>query len=578
MNKEGLAYLCVCECSELVGVDMRCRLLALAVLSLLAPGRGSLLWAQAPTSLLAGTVRDSVTRAPVAGAVVSLLNAGGTVLARQLSDEHGEYRIPLRAGDERVRVIRIGFEPRDLTVPSGTEHLDIRILALPTMMRQVRVVGNTKCPDRAGAPQALGLWEQAQDGLLATVVARQQNPAAVVRLVFERVFYGNTDELRTLLVRMDSSLDTISFVAARSAQDFARHGFEHDSANRRAYFGPDATVLLSDAFATSYCFRVDSGGIARRQQVGIHFAPAVRRRDRLDIDGTLWIDTIARELRDVEFKYIGVPTANEQFRPGGRVSFRTMRSGIVLVDAWTIRSVNSVTVERMGITGGIFQPTIQTTRSAVEIGGQLARATWQDGLRWQASLGALRARALTTDGQSAVGTRVSLEGTPYHGLVDSTGVVLIRDLLPGPYEVQIAEPRLDTLHVAYPSPLVFRAVADSITHGALVVPTLASYVANACIAARQTVDDSAYVLGRVMTADDKPVADARITFIARAGGIDRRHPESVVTGPDGFFESCAGWHTNDEVMLHVSRDGAKDVDVTERFASHVAIVRVDIDP
>jgi hypothetical protein len=103
-------------------------------------------------------------------------------------------------------------------------------------------------------------------------------------------------------------------------------------------------------------------------------------------------------------------------------------------------------------------------------------------------------------------------------------------------------------------------------------------VTDACIAARQTVDDSAYVFGRVMTADDKPVADARVTFTARAGGVDRRHPEAIVTGPDGFFESCAGWHMNDEIMLHVSRDGADDVDVTERFASRIAIVRVNIDP
>jgi Carboxypeptidase regulatory-like domain len=550
--------------------------LALAISAMALPAH-----AQVPTAYLVGAVRDSVAHIAVAGAVVSVLDAAGTVSARRLSNERGEYRIPLRAGDTHVRVIRIGFEPRDLAVPpraSGDVRLDVTLLALSTMMRRVRILGNTSCPSRTDAPQALGLWEQAQDGLLATVVARQQNPAAVVRLISERVFNGNTDQVRTLRVRVDSSVDTISFVAARSAQDFVRHGFEHDSANRRTYFGPDAIVLLSDAFATSYCFRVDSGGAERRRQVGIHFAPAVRRRDRLDIDGTLWIDTVARELRDVEFRYLGVPDANEQFKPGGRVSFMTMRNGIVLVDGWTIRSVNTVTVERMGIVGGIFQPTRQTTRSAVELGGQLARASWPDGLHWNASLGALRAHATRGDGTPAVNLRVTLEGTPYAGITDSSGIVMIRDLLPGPYAVQIADPRLDTLQVTFPSPLLFRARADTVTEGSFAVPTLESFAKNACVAANQMVDDSASVLGRVMTTDGKPVRDALVTFTSRAHGVDRHHPESVVTGADGFFESCVGWHPTDKIVLRVSRDGAKDVEVVDAFDARIAVVRINIDP
>lgn len=552
-----------------------------AFLALIVPATALSLRAQGSVGYLVGTVRDSVTRAPIAGAVVSLLDAGGTVSVRRLSNERGEYRISLGASDDHLRVIRIGFEPHDLVIPqraSGDTRLDVTLLALPTMLRRVRVIGNTKCPKRADGPQALGLWEQAQDGLLATVVARQQNPAAVVRLVFERLFLGNTDQVRALRVRVDSSVDTISFTAARSARDFVLNGFEHDSADRRTSFGPDAIVLLSDAFATAYCFRLDSGGVARHDEVGIHFTPAERRRERLDIDGTLWIDTVARELRDVEFRYLGVPASSEPFRPGGRVSFMTMRNGIVVVDAWTIRSVNTVTVQRMGIVGGIFQPTRQTTRSAVELGGQLARATWSDGLRWNASLGALRARAITANGRPAANTRVGLEGTPYSGVADSNGIVTIRDLLPGPYAVWIAEPRLDTLHVAFPSPLLFSVVADSTAEGTFEVPTLESFATGACVVAHQAVDDSASVIGRVMTADGSPVASAQVTFTARAGGVDRRHSESIVTGADGFFESCVGWHANDLVVVRVSRKGAKDVEATNVFESHIAVVRVNVDP
>ncbi len=554
--------------------------LAAVVLALVVPRIASLC-AQVPSAYLVGTVRDSVTRVPVAGAVVSLLDAGGTVSTRRLSNERGEYRIPLGVGDDRVRVIRIGFEARDLTVPlraSGGARLDISLIALPTMMRSVRVVANASCPRRADAPETLGLWEQAQAGLLATVVARQQNPAAIVRLLSELILDDNSARVRTFRVRVDSSVDTISFVAARSARDFALHGFQYDSAGRRTYFGPDAIVLLSDAFAASYCFRIDSGGIERPNQAGIHFAPVSRRRDRVDIDGTLWIDTVSRQLRDVEFRYLGLAAASEELNPGGRVSFMTMQNGIVLVDSWMIRSVNTRTDSGMGLLNGVFQPLRRTTLFAVELGGQLARASWPDGTHWKAPLGAFRARAVSPAGKLAVGTRVSLEGTPYSGIVDSTGTVTIPDLLPGPYSVQIADPRIDTLHLAFPTPLKFIAVADSIADATLTVPTLESLVTEACKKFEQSARDSVYVFGRVMTADGTPVANAKVTFRARRLGAVIRHPENVVTEADGIFESCDGWRMDDQIVLLVSRPGKKDIEVTRTFDSRVAVVRVDVVP
>jgi Carboxypeptidase regulatory-like domain len=553
---------------------------------------------------LAGTVRDSASRISISGAVLTVVDSSGTALARQLTDERGEYRIPLGSAARTLRVVRIGFEPRDLAIPSrrsGDTRLDISLLALSTMMRPVRIVANSHCPVRKDGAAARGLWEQARAGLLATVVAREENPASVYRLLYERVMDGNSDRIETMRVRADSAVDTISFAAARSARDFVRFGFRHDTAGRRSYFGPDAVVLLSEDFADAYCFQIAAANSARPHQAGIRFLPAVRERERTDVDGTLWIDTVARELREVEFRYLGVPASAEPFHPGGQVSFRTMPNGVVLVDRWSIRSVNAsidtvVTAARSGggdgrpgrrgagraaDYGGAYSPlSLGEWLFADVIGGELARATWHDGLVWHAPLGTLRVRAVTADGKPAPGTLVALVGTPYFGNADSAGNAELKDLVPGPYAVRVVvDPRLAELGVGFRTPLKFTATRDSTTTATLTVPTAEAYMADACATSReQKASDSVFVMGRVVTPDGRPVAEARVAFASPNPGAPAWRTESRVTGPDGLFMSCHNWNIGDEILIRVKRDGAQNLDVTRRFDSKLLIVSITVPP
>ena len=83
--------------------------LALVIAAIAAP-----LCAQVPAAYLAGTVRDSATHAPVAGAVVSMLGAGGTISARRLSNARGEYRLPGPGVDHDTVIDRLAAELRNL--------------------------------------------------------------------------------------------------------------------------------------------------------------------------------------------------------------------------------------------------------------------------------------------------------------------------------------------------------------------------------------------------------------------------------------------------------------------------------
>jgi Carboxypeptidase regulatory-like domain len=562
------------ECARIVGP---------ALLLLVA------LRSSAAQSLL-GVVRDSASRQPVPGAVVSLLDSARAPIARELTNENGEYRLRLVRPAQSVRVVRIGFSPSEAAIQrpvAGDLRLDIALVSLPSMLRAVRVLANSHCPARADRGTAMGLWEQARTGLLGAVVAREQHPASMLRLLFHRVMDGNSDRVSAMRVSADSSVDTSSFAAARTASDFVRSGFSMDAAKQALYFGPDADILMSDEFATAYCFEIARANKARPHQVGIHFLPADQRGGRIDIDGTLWIDTVARQLRDVQFAYLGGSRAAEPFHPGGSVSFQTMENGVEVIDRWSIRVVDEAVdtvASGPGVPSDIGQRSnplaLRTWLYAEEEGGELARARWPNGLEWTAALGTLRLRAVTADGRPATGSVIALVASQYFAVVDSTGVATIDELIPGPYAVRIVDPRIAELGIGLPTPLKFEAFRDSTVRATLTVPTTESFIADRCLAAhRWSVGDSVFILGRVTTPAGKPVAGVLVTVepkvVVSQPLLHAQNPvQNFVTGPDGLFQSCVGWNIGDDVLVRVRRRGWPDVEVVRRLESRVTAVRV----
>src|SRR5437773_717749 len=82
---------------------------------------------------LRGTIRDSSSGSPIPSAVVILLDAAGTTLGRNITNEQGEYRISLTNTIRRIRVLRIGFRPSEASVPTGSTsiiRLDIRMRSI----------------------------------------------------------------------------------------------------------------------------------------------------------------------------------------------------------------------------------------------------------------------------------------------------------------------------------------------------------------------------------------------------------------------------------------------------------------
>jgi len=526
----------------------------------------------APGQELRGVVRDSVSRLAIPGAVVTLLDSAASRLAQTITNERGEFRaVLLTDGVRRVRVVRLGFRPASVTLPparDGVIRLDITLVAIPMALQPVQVTASPRCERRGNDALALALLEQARAGLLATVVARSDKPARMTRLRATRRMADNGERIVHQRVRIDSAGRTFgSFGAARSAVDFVTRGFTADTTGGSMYFGPDAEVLLDDGFANGYCFRIMGREPARPNQVGLGFRPAYRRRGRVDVDGALWIDTVARALVDIEYQYVGMDDRMKPFKPGGRISFRGMPNGVVVIDRWSIRIV------------GVEDNALRHLYAA-EVWGELARAAWPDGATWEGSLGTLRLRLAYDDDTPAAGTIVRLEDTDYQGVADSTGAVEITDLVPGPYKVTVVDPDLASLDVVVAQPFEFIATRGSATVAQLAVKGALEYVGQRCRAGatslakgEEVIRGNAWLLGRITNADGEPIDGATWSLSYRDFLGERRVFENAEVGSDGIFQFCQ-LERGATVVVDARAKGMTDASISVTLTKQPTVVNL----
>lgn len=532
--------------------------------------------------VVGGTVSDSATRRPISGAVVMLLDSAGATLGRNITNERGQYRVAYARAAQTLRVVRIGFQPRELPIadpanPAGT--LDITMVPFKTTLATVRVAAQPNCPTSSDRSAALAFWDQARAGLLNTVVARDANPMSIHRLYFQSTLSATNDTIERFVVSEDSARSTeTSFSSVRSARDLVRLGFAGDTNVVGYMFGPDADVLLDDAFAEGYCFGLAGPSNARPRQVGLTFAPADFKRGRVDIVGTLWVDTAARALRDVEFRYIGMRAAAQRFHPGGTISFGSSANGVTFIDRWSLRLIGNAPFT-------VYTPFcraecgMRDNLYPTENGAEVSHAVWPDGRRWDARLGSVSIRALAHSGRPAAGTVVQLNDTQYRGTADSAGTVLIHDLLPGPYALRIHDPRTADLGFLLPTPVAFVAARDSVVRLSLDVPTVEDYAAGQCRKSRQwRPTDSTYIVGRVVDPDDKPVPGVRISYALQTNGTKWSWgKESFTTGDDGIFQFCGAALTPGlTVVVRASRSGYPSADVTHTATGNTTIVPIRV--
>ncbi len=518
---------------------------------------------------LHGSVVDSATRRPIASAVLVLVDDAGISQARTITNDRGQYHLGLPADVRRLRALRLGYRAREIPLVPGGGSLDIAMIAIPTLLEKVDVQAARACPRRDDAQAALALLEQARAGLLATVVAAEQNPATMKLLRYERQMEGTTDHIERQTVHIDSVVGRRkSFEAASSAAAFVRDGFARDSAGSRILYGPDAEVLLDDSFANAYCFRLVDADRVRPNQVGLGFSAAERRKDRVDIDGAVWIDTLARQLVDIDFRYEGIRLPYNAPHPGGHIHFHEMPNGMVVLQAWALLLASA----KVDTTGDVRRRAIWTRFVRSDVGGEVARATWPDGRAWSAPLGTIQLHVVTGDGQPTNRVAVRLGESDYLASPDVNGNLEFRDVLPGPYDAFVIDTSLAAAGTVLGTPLRFDARRDSTIRAVLVSPPPDAFLFRRCA----NMPEFTWITANVLHEDGTPFKDARW----EAGEDFNTSWEYVYargqTGSAGTFAFCSELTKGGGLQLRVS-DGQEPRDeVVVALTAHSERVKIKL--
>lgn len=454
--------------------------------------------------------------APLVGVFVSLLDDDGHVLARGLTNESGRFLLfAPRPGTFRVRGELIGRESR-VSPPvavrageSGRVALSLPWHALP--LAEIRVEVDGRCRLRPAEASAVArVWEEARKPMAVQAWAESAGAYRLEISTYERDLDAAGRRVEREQRRGIRVVTRVPF-ASLPPEELLGEGFVRRlDDGGYLYYGPDATVLLSDAFLDTHCFRLTRSG-GRPGAIGLTFEP-VGARGRPDIQGTFWLDEETAALRFIEYRYTNAPFAEAGGGAGGRVEFRALPDGAWMIERWSIRApllARDHTVARGGDSG------IRVT-GIRETGGEVIGVSTLDRRRIsRVERGSVR--GVVWDSTLSVplaGASVYLSGTQYGARTDAGGRFVLDDVPAGTFTAGFTHPRLDSLGIAAPGAEA-EVAAGRTAELTLAIPSLATIRLAAC-RAEEAAAAAAEPAGR-------PVASAVLSGVVR----DRSSGEAI---------------------------------------------------
>jgi hypothetical protein len=284
---------------------------------------------------------------PVIGALVALLDGHDSVVAEGLSTESGARVLRVAPGVYRVRVRRIGYLPFMSTPVSLPRESELSLNVESPRVVLERIVVNSKSPcgrNDQGTAALSTVWDEINKALRSSQLTTED----LLGIGRARVFRTELNNDGSV-VSADSNVFSITTQRPFGAIDpgtLAKLGYVLGNPETGwHYFAPDETVLLSEQFAATHCFRVVRQS-DRIGQIGVSFEP-VPRREVADIVGVLWVDQETSELREVVFRFVNAGVIS-QFEAGGFTHFLRVPSGTWIVDEWKL-SVPLLSVSQVSI-------------------------------------------------------------------------------------------------------------------------------------------------------------------------------------------------------------------------------------
>lgn len=495
--------------------------------------------------VITGHLRDAASRAPVEGALVLLFDVAGRRAGGVLTDARGAFGIVAPGqGRYTLRAERIGYatvtsEP--FTLAADEVHpVALLAAAMPVSLEGIEVEGSKRCVVRPEEGAALTrVWGEAQKALRNQAWTDEAGWAHFRLRRYEREYDAG---MRVVISerRVSDGWTSGNPIRSLPASDLLDNGFvRRTDDGGYEYFGPDASVLLSDAFLDTHCFSLaasdDAPGL-----VGLAFEP-IRGRKVPDISGTFWLDRSDARLRFLEFVYTSSPWPEAAKVAAGRVEFDQLPGGPWVVRRWWIRmprmerDVSLMVGGRSGLrVAGILEvggtaTQISVARAPGRSGptGSIAGVVWD-----------------STRGRPLRGAEVTFSGGGNTTVTDSAGRFVLEGPAEGVVELTFHHPRLDSLPMA-PTPRAVHLGGEDATDVVLAVPSFPSMLALAC-GDRERPDGTAVLMGHVVHADTgEPLAGVQVTvewseYDVIASSQVRRYTRGLRMGTDarGRWVAC----------------------------------------
>ena len=493
----------------------------------------------ASAQLLRVRLVDEESRQPLAGVLVSTLDAASAMGPSTLSSEDGFATVRTAgAGPYRLLIRRIGFAPvttAPIAVPSEpAAALDIVVPAHRITLGTVRVVGSQSCTDRTESPSAgaQDAWTAVRTALEASALTRDQRLVTTAALRFQRdlrqdgtVNYADT----TLRGRSGER----PFYAPAPAV-LERDGyFKHHDDGSEDFYAPDEAVLLSPGFVRRHCLsafpdvRHDSTGT----QLALAFVP--RDRDtRPEIKGLIWIDSATSELRRIDFEYVGISLRAPADSIGGSVTFRHLASGAWIVSAWALRMPRFRVVD--------LRSAYTVLDGYIEVGGtaSVVRDVATPGPNVPRRIVGTVYDSLAR--RPLAGAHVHLADLGRDAIADSLGAFRFDSVGASVHSLWADHPRLDSLGLFSLGTRV-DVTPQAVTSVSLTVPSFATLWQRTCGSAPPAGERDGIVFGSIhgdSVAAPHPIAVINITWRADTARGARGSATTVKADSTGNYVAC----------------------------------------
>jgi len=394
-----------------------------------------------------------------ASVIVLATDTRGATAARALTSARGQFSLTLPSpGRYGFTLLRIGYRPTKIPEMSidadGNQSVRFVLADQPVVLSSVNVRERETCRVNADTGfMVTRVWDEARKAMLTTQLSADEAPLFAEWVEYDRMLDSSARLVREQRVHTSRNPTTHAF-RSRPAAVLDSGGYVVADSTGTNYFAPDAEVLLSESFAADHCFHLVASPRSAQtpELIGVAFQPTRDRRDKRDIEGTIWVDRGTAELRTLEFRYTNMPDIVRAADPGGRVEFLRLPGGNWLISRWHVR-MPVTGAQRKSTANGLGRVVISgsavVVRGVQVTGGEVTRVTRHDTLVHQTVGPSITIQVVSRDSLvPSAGASLTLEGTDYAASADASGAIHLTPVLAGRYRARISSPLMDSLGMA----------------------------------------------------------------------------------------------------------------------------------